>query len=76
MHPHSHLQALDIMVRKIHVSKIVGLSTTHVEKLIREGKFPAPFKLSEGGRASGWFQSTLTAWLSARALANFTPSAK
>ena len=76
MNPHSHPQALDIIVRKMHVSQIVGLSTTHVEKLIREGKFPASFKISEGGRASGWFQSPLTAWLSARALANSKPSAK
>ena len=62
-------QAPDVIVRKMHVNQIVGLSTTRVEALIREGKFPAPFKLSKGGRASGWMRSTLTNWLAQRAIA-------
>ena len=56
----------DKIVRKMHAGSIVGLSTTRLESLVREGKFPAPFKLCEGGRASGWLRSTLDQWIAAR----------
>lgn len=59
----------DAIVRKMHCASIVGLSKTRIEALVREGKFPAPFKLTEGGRASGWLRSTLDAWNVARATA-------
>jgi predicted DNA-binding transcriptional regulator AlpA len=59
----------DTIVRKMHAGSIVGLSTTRIETLVREGKFPAPFKLCEGGRASGWLRSTLDSYNAARATA-------
>lgn len=59
----------DTIVRKMHAGSIVGLSTTRIETLVREGKFPAPFKLCEGGRASGWLRSTLDGYNAARASA-------
>lgn len=33
---------------------------------IAEGKFPRSFKLVEGGRASGWLESTIDQWLQER----------
>lgn len=57
----------DTIVRKMHAASIVGLSKTRIETLVREGKFPAPFKLCEGGRASGWLRSTLDGYNAARA---------
>ncbi len=57
----------DTIVRKMHAGFIVGLSKTRIEALVREGKFPAPFKLTDGGRASGWLRSTLDQWITARA---------
>ena len=62
----------DTIVRKMHAGAIVGLSTTRIETLVREGKFPAPFKLCEGGRASGWLRSTLDSYNNARANAAAT----
>lgn len=57
----------DSIVRKMHAASIVGLSKTRIEALVREGKMPAPFKICEGGRASGWLRSTLDQWITARA---------
>jgi predicted DNA-binding transcriptional regulator AlpA len=57
----------DNIVRKMHAAPVVGLSKTRIEALVREGKFPAPFKLTDGGRASGWLRSTLDQWITARA---------
>lgn len=57
----------DTIVRKMHAASIVGLSTTRIETLVREGRFPAPHKLCEGGRASGWLRSTLDRYIAARA---------
>ena len=57
----------DNIVRKMHAAPVVGLSKTRIEALVREGKFPAPFKLTDGGRASGWLRSTLDQWIAARA---------
>ena len=57
----------DTIVRKMHAAPVVGLSKTRIEALVREGKFPAPFKLTDGGRASGWLRSTLDQWITARA---------
>lgn len=66
-HPNEPALIPDSIVRKMHAGSIVGLSTTRIETLVREGKFPAPFKLCEGGRASGWLRSTLDSYNAARA---------
>jgi prophage regulatory protein len=44
----------------------VGLRPSTLYQLVSEGKFPRPIKLVEGGRASGWFESTIDAWLASR----------
>lgn len=35
--------------------------------LVAAGKFPAPFKLIPGGRAAGWLESDVDAWLAVQA---------
>lgn len=39
----------------------VGLSRWTIKRLVKEGKFPAPIKLSSMRR--GWRESVLDAWL-------------
>jgi predicted DNA-binding transcriptional regulator AlpA len=44
----------------------VGLRPSTIYELISYGKFPASFKLVSGGRASGWLETTIDAWLEER----------
>jgi prophage regulatory protein len=41
-----------------------GLSKTHLYRLIQQGKFPAPHKLSE--RVSAWDAAAIDSWLAER----------
>jgi prophage regulatory protein len=45
----------------------VSLQPSTLYELIAKGKFPAPFKLVPGGRASCWLENTIDAWLQERA---------
>ena len=44
----------------------VGFQPSTIYELIAKGKFPPPFKLIPGGRAAGWFESTIDEWLVAQ----------
>jgi prophage regulatory protein len=44
--------------------RVGGLSKSWIYQEITEGRFPTPIKL--GGRAVGWLQSEVDAWLSDR----------
>ena len=54
------------IVRMREVRKKVGLSQSHLYALISQGRFPAPFPIVPGGRAKGWLESTLDAYLTER----------
>ena len=41
----------------------VGFQPPTIYELITKGKFPAPFKLVQGGKASGWLESTIDSWI-------------
>ncbi|WP_192483560.1 MULTISPECIES: helix-turn-helix transcriptional regulator [Cysteiniphilum] len=41
-----------------------SLSTASIYRLAKEGKFPAPIKLSE--RSSGWLESDINQWIDNR----------
>jgi len=43
-----------------------GYRPTQLEELIKAGKFPASFALSEGGRARGWFEDEIITHQEAR----------
>ena len=45
----------------------VGYRPSTIYALIAAGKFPKPFKLSTGGRAAGWLETTIDEWISEQA---------
>ena len=46
---------------------LTGLAKPTITKLRREGNFPTPLKLTEGGApAIGWRASDIRAWIDAR----------
>ena len=42
------------------------LSESRIHALIQSEQFPKPFKLIEGGRAIGWYESEIDAFLEQR----------
>ena len=44
----------------------VGFQPSTIYELIADGKFPPPFKIVKGGRASDWLESTIDQWLQER----------
>jgi prophage regulatory protein len=44
----------------------VGMCRSHVHKLVSQGLFPPPIKLSENGRASGWIEAEVDEYLEQR----------
>ena len=44
----------------------VGFQPSTLYELIANGKFPPPFKLVAGGRASGWLERTIDSWVQGR----------
>ncbi len=54
-----------IRMRELHEK--LRLSPSHIYALISKGVFPAPFALIPGGRAKGWFETTVDNFLRTRA---------
>lgn len=54
---------LDRILRMRDLPLRVGYQPPTIYNLIAQGKFPAPHKLRPGGRASGWFEADIEAWL-------------
>jgi prophage regulatory protein len=48
------------------LAKRLQLSQSRLYALIAEGKFLRPFKLVPGGRAVGWLERDVDAWLAGR----------
>ncbi|MBV1959878.1 MAG: AlpA family transcriptional regulator [Pseudomonadales bacterium] len=57
---------IDRLLRWPDVQPLVGICRSHAHQLIAEGKFPAPIKLVEGGRASAWVSSEILEWIDQR----------
>jgi prophage regulatory protein len=55
----------DKIIRKPEVSVMTGLPHSTLYRLIKNGTFPAPFKIGE--RASGWLLSEVQSWMATRA---------
>ena len=51
------------------VSKI-GYARSTIHALIKEGRFPEPFKLVPNGRANGWLEGTIDKWVQDQASKN------
>lgn len=54
------------IIRWPKVHDKIGLCRSHVHQLITKGLFPAQIKLTLNGRASGWIESEVDAWLAQR----------
>ena len=48
----------------------VGFQPSTIYGLIAQGKFPKPYKLTPGGRAAGWQERTIDAWIKSVAIEN------
>ena len=57
--------ALRVIRMKKLVSK-VGYARSTIYALIKEGRFPKPFKLVPNGRANGWLEETINEWIDHR----------
>ncbi|MFT6491141.1 MAG: prophage regulatory protein [Porticoccus sp.] len=58
---------LDRICKLPEVQNLTGLSSSRIYALMAEGNFPSNFKLSPGGRASGWLLSDVNKYLAGRA---------
>lgn len=56
----------DRVIRMSDLPQKVALRPSTIYGLIADGRFPTSFKLVPGGRASGWLESTIDAWLQER----------
>ena len=54
------------ILRMRELSQRLQLSPSRLYGLIAEGKFPPPFQLVPSGRAVGWLECEVDAWLRAR----------
>jgi prophage regulatory protein len=54
------------ILREPEVLQASGYRKTQLDLLIQQGKFPKPIRLSEGGRARGWFEDEIIAFQEAR----------
>ncbi|ENC2564363.1 TPA: AlpA family transcriptional regulator [Escherichia albertii] len=57
----------DRILRIKEVLHLTGISKSTLHRLIAKGRFPSSRKLTgEGGRAVGWLESEINAWISSR----------
>lgn len=59
------------IVRAEEVRKRIGdLSRARFAQIVADGIFPKPFTIIPGGRAVGWLESDVDAWILARSQAS------
>ena len=58
------------IIRMRDLPSKVGFQPSTIYELISKGKFPTPHKLVPGGRAAGWLESTIDAWIKSGASQN------
>jgi prophage regulatory protein len=54
------------ILRMRQLAEKLSLSDSHIYTLIQQNQFPKPFTLVHGGRAMGWYESDIDAWLAQR----------
>jgi prophage regulatory protein len=54
------------ILRMRQLAEKLSLSDSHIYALIQQNQFPKPFILVHGGRAMGWYESDIDAWLAQR----------
>jgi len=70
IHSKQNSNTLPLVLARIlrfpEVNLKTGLCRSHVHQLVSKGQFPSPIKLTPNGRASGWIESEVNAWLDQR----------
>lgn len=54
------------LLRIKDLTEIIGLSRSHIYKLAKDGKFPKPVPIVEGGASVGWLADEIETWLKER----------
>ena len=57
------------IIRRPAVKRATGYGDTQLDELVRSGELPAPIRLSDGGRARGWFADEIAEYQERRAAA-------
>ena len=52
------------IIRMREMIEKVGYARSTIYLLVKEGSFPAPFRLTPNGRVIGWLEYTIDQWLS------------
>lgn len=52
--------------REPRVVEAVGLARSTIWALVKQGSFPSPVPIHDGGRAVGWPSNEVNAWIQAR----------
>ncbi|MEY4838195.1 MAG: hypothetical protein RLZZ475_2054 [Pseudomonadota bacterium] len=54
------------IVRRAEVRERLGIGASTLSAMVAAGKFPKPFPIFSGGRAVGWREHEIEAWLQQR----------
>lgn len=54
------------VIRHTEVRKKLNVSSAKLFDMIAKGQFPRPFTIVPGGRAVGWLEADVEAWILAR----------
>ena len=54
-------------IRLGRIVEITGLSPTTIERMIKRGELPAPFKAHPNSRINLWLEETIYQWMEDRA---------
>ncbi|CAN1523384.1 AlpA Predicted transcriptional regulator [Sphingomonadaceae bacterium] len=57
------------IIRHIQVCKKLNVSSAKLFDMIAKGQFPKPFNIIPGGRAVGWLERDVDAWIMDRCAA-------
>ena len=59
------------VLRKSSVAEKVGLSTVHISRLAKAGRFPSPLRL--GPASIGWLEDEIDEWIQQKADLRLSP---
>jgi prophage regulatory protein len=72
----SELKMSILLLRLPSVMAVTGLKKTQLFEAVKAGKFPKPVQILAGGRAIGWVEAEINAYLTARVAARDADVAK
>lgn len=58
------------VIRHNHVCTKLQISSAKLFDMVARGQFPKPFTLIPGGRAVGWIEADVDAWITSRKAAS------